>query len=217
MRRGGVIVAIAAASLAAGCATLNEEECLTADWVGIGFTDGTEGYSPARLNEHAEACSRYDLGVDAAAWRRGYEDGLVRYCTPFSGASAGARGETYRGVCPSQLEGAFLTAYSEGREVRRVWEYYQDELRRIARIEDDIDNRTDRIEDLRARLDNEELSEDEIAQIRAEIRGLRRDRRNLREEYDAASYAIERVRNDAYRDTAIFESRFPGAGPSSWR
>lgn len=217
MGRGGLLAVMALAGLTAGCATLSEEECLNADWVGIGFTDGTNGRSPSRLDEHARACAQHQLGVNAEAWRAGYEDGLVRYCTPFNGAREGASGDTYRGVCPAVLEGDFLAGYREGRDVLRIWQVYEAELNELRRIDNAIDNRTDRIQDLRARLDNEDLTDEERQRLRGELRGLRGERRRLRQDRADTEYAADRAREAAFRAADIFDARYPGAAPSSWR
>ena len=50
-----------AALLAAGCATLSEEDCHAGDWYRIGFADGRSGASSERLSKHMRSC-RQRLG-----------------------------------------------------------------------------------------------------------------------------------------------------------
>ena len=38
--------------LMVGCATLNEDECVTADWYEIGYSDGVKGQPDSYLEKH---------------------------------------------------------------------------------------------------------------------------------------------------------------------
>ncbi len=97
-----------------GCATLNEDECLTADWRTIGFQDGVAGHTPDRLGQHRKACAKYGVTPNLDTYLEGRSQGLVTYCTPQNGFNAGAAGRSYKGVCPAELENEFLPAYNDG-------------------------------------------------------------------------------------------------------
>ncbi len=103
--------------LLGGCASLSKDECLNADWRTIGYGDASEGYERTRINEHRQSCAQYNVRPDLDAYTRGYEDGLRVYCTAPKGYQQGVRGYTYRGICPRDLEGPFMEAYSFGREI----------------------------------------------------------------------------------------------------
>jgi hypothetical protein len=100
------------------CATLNEQECRTKTPAALGLSDGRQGYGSWRLDLHADSCARFGIGFDRAAYLRARTEGLRTYCTPDNGERAGARGERYEGVCPADLEPAFLTRY---RPAYRDW------------------------------------------------------------------------------------------------
>ena len=101
----------------AGCASLSEDDCKIGDWQGIGVVDGKAGYTSDKLNQHAKACSKYNVTPDVAAYMRGRTLGLQSYCTPSSGFEQGRKGRFYRGVCPVKIEERFKLGYALGREV----------------------------------------------------------------------------------------------------
>ena len=95
---------IAASTLLGSCATMSEEECLAGDWGGRGFADGAAGYAQSRLGEHAEACTKHGITPDDSAYRAGWAQGVLRYCTLPNGFVQGREGSAYNGVCPADLE-----------------------------------------------------------------------------------------------------------------
>ena len=143
------LLGLAAALALGSCATLNESECRTADWYRIGLRDGTEGYSRTRLDDHRKACTEYGLGSDEAAWKDGYETGLLDYCTVDNGYRVGRRGGYYYDVCPVQDERSFVAAYELGKETYDVERELAEHERRVQALQerlvsDKIDDKTRR-------------------------------------------------------------------------
>ncbi len=99
------------------CATLSENECLSADWHVIGYEDGMKGYSGERIGEHRRACADYGIVPNLNTYKLGLDEGLVGYCTPRNGYVKGKRGYKYTGVCPAHLEAGFIEGYEAGREI----------------------------------------------------------------------------------------------------
>ena len=97
----------------AGCATLNEDECLHADWVEIGYQDGAKGY-PDQLSHHAKACSKHGVAADADRYRSGHLQGLTDYCVPATGYQLGVDQEEYKGQCPQAQQAEFVAEYVYG-------------------------------------------------------------------------------------------------------
>lgn len=97
-----------------GCATMNQSECLNADWQLIGMEDGAEGRLPAYLGEHRTACATYNVTPDLTTYMQGHNIGVKQYCTVANGFNVGSRGVDYNGVCPANLETVFLPAYEHG-------------------------------------------------------------------------------------------------------
>lgn len=103
-----------------GCASMSEEECLNADWRLMGFTDALQGRSTAALAQHRRACAAVNVTPDLDLYRQGHEEGARQYCTPANGYRAGSSGSTYQGICPADLETAFMRGYQDGRELYTI-------------------------------------------------------------------------------------------------
>ena len=103
--------------LLAGCASLDKDECRTADWRAIGLEDGAQGRTLERLGDHRKACAKHGVTPDTDRYIAGRTEGLATYCTPDNGYRVGRSGEAYRGVCPELSIPAFVAAYNRGREL----------------------------------------------------------------------------------------------------
>lgn len=100
-----------------GCATLDKEECLVADWRLIGYQDGAAGKSATVLDEYREDCAEHAVVPDLDRYRAGRAEGLQEYCKVDNGYRLGESGRGYSGVCPTDLEEGFRAAYHKGREI----------------------------------------------------------------------------------------------------
>ena len=100
-----------------GCASMSEGECRTVDWRTIGYEDGVAGYSGNRIAQHRKACAKHGVSPDLALYQAGRNDGLREYCQPSNGFRIGAHGQGYSGVCPAELDAAFVSAYESGRQL----------------------------------------------------------------------------------------------------
>lgn len=114
------------------CATLSKEECLTADWRTIGFEDGTRGLASQEIRKHREACAEHGIAPDFETYMAGHQEGIRQHCVPARGFSLGRSGKRYNGVCPADLENAFLAAFDDGRAAYRLQQEI-DELQRDIR------------------------------------------------------------------------------------
>jgi hypothetical protein len=114
---GGAVGALVLALAFSGCATMSEEQCLANDWRTVGYADGANGYSQARLLKHQDACMKHGVNPDREAYLVGHRDGLTVFCTPRNGFIRGQNGYAYSKVCPAELDGAFQAAYQDGRQI----------------------------------------------------------------------------------------------------
>ena len=64
-----------------GCATMSVDECATADWRVLGFTDGSRGETLARTERRANDCAAHGYTIDRVAYDGGRHAGLSQYCT----------------------------------------------------------------------------------------------------------------------------------------
>jgi hypothetical protein len=108
---------LAALVLLQGCATLDKDECMLADWRLIGYQDGVAGKSATVVGEYREDCAKHAVVPDLDAYRAGREEGLQQYCKADNGYRLGNAGRGLPVVCPMALEGDFRDAYNAGRKL----------------------------------------------------------------------------------------------------
>lgn len=119
MKRWGVLVLVSVVVLS-GCATLSEEECLTADWYSIGYEDGANGQPDTRIGSHREACAKHGITPSLRDYQDGHDEGVLTFCTPRNGFNRARAGYQYNGICPPSLEPEFLDGYEAGRRIYQV-------------------------------------------------------------------------------------------------
>jgi hypothetical protein len=100
------------AALLAGCASMTKEQCLEAEatsWERIGWIDGSDGWSPERrLAMHRDACKEVRVQPDRDTYMRGWQNGVIEYCTPDRGYAVGLSGSSGNsGICPPETRGLF--------------------------------------------------------------------------------------------------------------
>ena len=134
------MLAIAAVLLFQGCATLEKEECLTADWNLIGYEDGLKGYAPERIGKHRKACAEYGVTPNANAYTGGRSRGLFQYCTPARGFALGRNGSPYSDVCQTHpdLEEEFHTGFLAGRKIYIIESEISEKKENIRVMEEEI-------------------------------------------------------------------------------
>jgi hypothetical protein len=103
-----------------GCASMNSDECMTADWNAVGYEDGARGYTTEQFSKHRKACASHGVTPSFADYQAGREKGLVEFCQPGRGFDVGASGSGYNGVCSVNLEPDFLDAYNAGRHLHTL-------------------------------------------------------------------------------------------------
>lgn len=115
--RTKIIALIVFFSIGAGCASMNQSECLTADWQAIGYEDGARGEPLSFIGKHRKACAKHGVAPDMAKYDVGRRAGLQEFCTAGNGFSQGRSGKPLRGVCPINLAIDFDRAYQHGRRI----------------------------------------------------------------------------------------------------
>jgi hypothetical protein len=99
-----------------GCATMNEQECLSADWESVGYADGRKARESTRLNKHRAACIDHGIAADRNAYDRGYEKGISTFCSEDMAFIFGTGGEPVPSSCPADLLPALKIANQMGME-----------------------------------------------------------------------------------------------------
>lgn len=100
-----------------GCSTMNQSECVHADWQLIGQADASKGVHSSILDEYRSDCAEYAVVPAREAYHLGYQQGLKQFCTRSSGFYYGKKGSKYQGICPAALETEFLDGYNPGYEL----------------------------------------------------------------------------------------------------
>jgi hypothetical protein len=169
---------LALASLS-GCASLSEGECRSANWEDVGIRDGANGRPEEYLIEHSKACSKVSVSPDRAAWLKGREQGLERFCTPYRAYQIGESGGGLDlGVCRGFDEERLQNAYERGRDVNR-----------LAGEVNSLDNE---MHDVRAQLERKDLEQKEREHLAYRLGQLEYARRDAQDAYD---HARDRARN----------------------
>jgi hypothetical protein len=108
------------AYLVAGCSGMSEQACVTSDWRTVGFEDGTLGRSEATIGRYRQQCAEHGVAPDLESYRAGHADGVQVYCRESNGFAVGHSGAAYQGVCPADLERAFIAEYNAGRRLHEL-------------------------------------------------------------------------------------------------
>lgn len=175
-----------------GCASLSEDQCVTGDWYGIGYSDGLQGRTEASLANHQEACAEYTITLNVDAYLQGREEGIALYCQPDNGYRLGRNGSQYNYVCPQHLAPRFLETYQQGRKV-----YLQE--KQVQALEDEVELKTKeatafaaRIDHTEKRLVSEGSSSVERQKLLFKLRELEREQRFTKRELNELEHRLIR-------------------------
>lgn len=113
-RTSAIVIALGALT---SCATLNKDECATANWQQLGHSDGAAGHSTGRIDSHRKACSEHNIPVNEQQWMSGWQEGIRLYCTAKNGLAQGIDGRSYSNSCPFELKEGFESAYYVAKRV----------------------------------------------------------------------------------------------------
>jgi len=103
-----------------GCATMNQSECLTADWQMIGIEDGSYGRPLSYIGNHRKSCAEYGVTPDMMRYEEGHAQGVRRFCTYRKGFQLGQKGKAFHEICPPDLVDKFRIGYQRGREIHAM-------------------------------------------------------------------------------------------------
>ncbi len=203
--RLSIVAAAGGALLALGsCATMSAEQCLAGDWSGQGYSDGQQGLTMSRLDDHARACAEHGVVPDAAAYADGRREGLMHYCTPERGFEAGRTGSGYAGVCPTELEADFTYGYRDGQIVHEVEQALSNARSRVDSLGARLEELDEKIIAKQAEARADGLTEAQREEIRKRIAEIRRERADTERDWRRAQEEID----DAERDVRDVRWRF---------
>ncbi len=157
----------------AGCASLSPEQCRNANWRQIGFTDGANGASAARIDEHAKACAEHGIRPNLDEYLSGRSQGLLNYCQAENGFSLGRRASEHNVAdCPENLKPAFLEQYHRGSQIHSLEEEIRSYRYRIDSNRTEIRHDDERIAAIKTELLKRDLPTDRRAALLSEYERL---------------------------------------------
>ena len=115
--RYNILGLLLAASVLAGCASMDKSECLAADWRTIGFEDGSNGKPETAIGNYRQDCAEHGVAPDLDLYRQGHRQGSERFCTRRNGFMQAKAGVAYQNSCTVELEAEFLTGYQDGKSL----------------------------------------------------------------------------------------------------
>lgn len=202
-------VVVGAAALLGSCATMSEDECRAGAWGEKGHADGMAGYPMTRLNDHVEACAKFQVTADPVAYSSAREDGLRSYCTLERGWTEGRSGNTYYGVCLPEEEAVFLPAYEDGQRLHAAEAAVEAADSALSSAAARVSDREEKLDAKQRELRQEGLSDEERQRIRDRIEEVRGEIRAARRAARDASIALDEARREEDRVRFLLSGRYP--------
>ena len=168
----------------ASCASISEDECLAGSWEEIGFRDGEKGKSRASLADYAKTCVKYNVTPDRQSYFKGYDQGILRYCTYDTGFRNGEYGNDPNAECQSVPDNGYFSGYDEGRLIWSINQEYQGLIR-------DYEDTIDALIEVERKLAEDEMNSDERKRLKKKLLRLG----DRREDARIDIRAFERLNN----------------------
>ncbi|NRA17251.1 MAG: DUF2799 domain-containing protein [Oceanospirillaceae bacterium] len=115
-----------------GCASMNQFECISADWSKVGYENALSGKKGNYVAKHTEACAEYAITPQFSEYRRGWDQGIKKFCTAQFAWDYASDGRYYHDSCSAETEAVFIPAYKLAKKVR-------EKERDIVRLNTDLD------------------------------------------------------------------------------
>lgn len=164
-----------------GCATMDQGQCLAANWYDVGSEDGQNGRPKTSASNYASDCAEYGVTVDVQTYRNGWNVGIVSFCTANNGYRVGKNGIHYANSCPPNLKDKFYVAYLLGNAV--------------ATARSKVDRLGTEVEELGDRASRNGLTDEERSRIR-------RDRKYKKRDLESAQFELftaeQRARDNGF-------------------
>lgn len=166
--------------LLTSCSVMSVEECKTANWRDIGYTNGTNGYDKKKLSEYESACKEGNIKPDQASYETGYRDGLKQYCTAQNIFDKGLIGKGNYRVCPVEKQTELKPYYDISHE------YYRAKTAKDNLIRD--------IDDYEKKLKAKDLKKDKADEYKRNLSDLESKRSRVNREFYDAEDSMERFK-----------------------
>ncbi len=186
-----IFIFITITMLISSCATLNKDECKTANWRTIGYEDGTKGHKASRIGQHRSACAEHGISPDLNLYNQGREQGLKKYCIPTTAYRKGLSGYSYNGVCAGYNEKIFVDAFNYGLTIYKA-------KRRLNNLKNKYSRELDYISGLEAELHEKEdwLVSGKLSKVKALI--ILKESKEIAEEIGRAKSNLQILDGEIY-------------------
>lgn len=182
--------AMALLLLTQGCASLNKEECMVADWRLIGYQDGVAGKSSSAVGSYREDCAEYAVVPDLDAYQAGRGEGLLEYCRADNSYRLGKSGRGFPVVCPSHLEAELRAAYNQGREIYLARSAVNQTHAKIHKYQETLQDLDENKRDKLSALVSDGLVSEQRILILYEISEIEQEREGLEHKVLALEYEL---------------------------
>jgi hypothetical protein len=187
------------AGLLASCASMNEKECLNAEWKLIGFEDGSQGKPESSIGNYRKDCAKVNVVPDLARYQLGHKEGARKYCVKNTAYQTGVSGGAYYAVCPADLEQNFLKAYRDGQVLFAVNRDLQNSQARINQFQNDLNALQKDIKAHEQAIVDANSSSKQRRENLDAIKALRDQVNSLQLQLDDESYLLARRQDDLHR------------------
>ena len=201
------------AFLLSACAAgqMTERQCARADWFALGEKDALAGETSERILERRDECAAFSIEADRRAYADGYGKTLFAMCTRDGGYAFGARDTLYKGVCPAEMEMAFLQGYVPGRRIAVARAFLRIADDNYEEAQEDYDFYANEVDKRAEELNEPELTDKERRNRRralynAEV-DLDRKKRELEDAREALREAEREVENRIETEPEYLASR----------
>jgi hypothetical protein len=194
------VIALTAITFLAGCTSMNKDECLSANWRQVGFSDGARGLPNKQIEQHAKACAEYGVQVDLDQYLGGRTQGLQTYCQAENGFIVGRSGERQIATdCPDNLRTAFLEQYNRGLVVHDIESDLESRRSRASHYRHKLKEGNERIDEIRTELDRKDLSTERRTALLNEYNKLVEEKDYLLRQATEQEREAERLQHRLYQ------------------
>ena len=98
---------------------LTKKECSNKDLFKLGQDLASKGYKLSIFEDIQKSCKEHGINVEKISFKKGWYEGMRKFCTYKSGFHFGASNRNDPGICIGELKADFEKGYNNGRKSKR--------------------------------------------------------------------------------------------------
>ncbi len=175
-----------------GCATMNRSECQVANWEIIGLEDASSGKPSSYIGRHREACAEHGFSPNLNLYLKGYNRGLLEFCTQQNGYNWGFKGKSNPSICKGEQAIVFNSGYKNGFRLFKKQQSITQLKNEISQLKNEQSQMEDQIkQNETAIIASNTTSEDR--------RALLSENKRLADEIEKINHAVDRLESQLFR------------------